>query len=158
MPRLHITRVVFAVLLAAHFCGAAVFAQGKKSDSVVKATAKAEKPDADGKQTVTITIAVDKGWHIYANPVGLDDLASAQTNVTINAKSKPQEVKVTYPAGTLVKDKTVGDYKVYSDTVTIKANVVRAKDDASPLDVSIKVTACTEAKCLLPATIKVSVP
>ena len=32
-------------------------------------TAKGSKLDADGKQTVAITIQIDKGWHIYANPV-----------------------------------------------------------------------------------------
>ena len=53
-------------------CRSAVpaFAAPLKSDSVVKATAAAAKPDADGKQTVTLTLAIDKGWHLYANPVG----------------------------------------------------------------------------------------
>ena len=35
-------------------------AQAKKSDSVVKATATADKPDAQGKQTVTITLEIKK--------------------------------------------------------------------------------------------------
>ena len=34
----------------------------KKSDSVVKVAASADKPDADGKQSVTITLVIDKGW------------------------------------------------------------------------------------------------
>src|SRR5262249_33401290 len=55
-------------------------AQGgaKRSDSVVKVTAKAEpeKPGADGKQVVIVTLIIDKGWHLYANPVGPEDLSA----------------------------------------------------------------------------------
>src|SRR5207253_969008 len=38
----------------------------KKSDGVVKVTAKAvpEKPGRDGKQVVIVTLAIEKGWHI----------------------------------------------------------------------------------------------
>lgn len=130
----------------------------KKSDGVVKVSATADKPDADGKQTVTIVLAHDAGWHTYANPVGLEDLASAQTSVTVSAKEKPDEVKVEYPAGKLVKDKVVGDYKVYEDKVTIKAAVKRAKGDVSPLEVTVKFQACTDKQCLLPAAVKLTVP
>jgi DsbC/DsbD-like thiol-disulfide interchange protein len=129
----------------------------KKSDGVVKVSATADKPDADGKQTVTIVLAHDAGWHTYANPVGLEDLASAQTSVTVSAKEKPDEVKVEYPAGKLVKDKVVGDYKVYEDKVTIKAAVKRAKGDVSPLEVTVKFQACTDKQCLLPAAVKLTV-
>jgi len=61
-----------------------------KSDSVVKITAKAtpEKPGADGKQEVTVTINVDKGWHLYANPPGQEDFVTAQTVMTIDAKKQ----------------------------------------------------------------------
>ena len=65
---------------------------------------------------------------------------------------------VEYPAGKLVKDKVVGDYKVYDDKVTIKAMVKRAKGDTSPLEVSVKFQACTEKQCLVPATVKLTVP
>jgi DsbC/DsbD-like thiol-disulfide interchange protein len=130
----------------------------KKSDSVVKATASADKPDPDGKQVVTITLTMDKGWHIYANPVGLSDLEEAQTLVTISGKEKPAGVKVEYPEGTLVKDKVVGDYKVYEDKTTIKATVTRAKGDTGPLEASIRLQACSKTGCLLPSTIKVNVP
>ncbi len=137
-----------------------VLAQAKKSDSVVKATAKADKPDADGKQTVTITLDIDKSWHLYANPVGNEDQVSVQTTVLINAKAKPEEVKIEYPAGKLVVDTVVGNYKVYEGKVTIKAAVKRAKGDTSPLEISIKVQACNDAekKCYVPATIKITAP
>ncbi|HWG42569.1 MAG TPA: protein-disulfide reductase DsbD N-terminal domain-containing protein [Gemmataceae bacterium] len=137
-----------------------VLAQAKKSDSVVKATAKAAKPDANGNQAVTITLDIAKSWHTYAHPVGNEDLANAETTVLINAKVKPENVKIEYPAGKVVVDSMLGNYKVYQDKVTIKATVKRAKGDSSPLEISIKVQACNEVKkqCYLPATIKVTVP
>jgi hypothetical protein len=138
--------------------GSNVSAQGKKSDSVVKASAKADKPDKDGKQVVTITLDIDSKYHIYANPVGQDDFKDNQTAVSITGRVKPESVKVDYPAGEKVEDKVVGDYKVYRGKVAIKAVVQRAKDDNGALEVAIKVQACSKSSCLLPATLKVSVP
>ena len=78
---------------------------GKGSSGVVKATAMATKIDAAGKQTVTITLAVDKGWHIYANPVNNKDFVSVQTVVTVNARTKPARLKIQYPQGKEHEDK-----------------------------------------------------
>jgi uncharacterized protein YyaL (SSP411 family) len=135
-------------------------AQPKKSDAVVKAkvVVEPEKPGTDGKQVVSVTLTIDKGWHIYANPPGLDDLTSSQTKVSVDAKVKPKEVKVDYPKGEEVVDKVVGKYRVYADKVTIKATVQRAAGDTSPLEVSVKFQACSDKQCLLPATVKVTVP
>src|SRR5262245_59842955 len=109
--------------------GAAALAQGKKSDSVVKAKATAAKLGDDGKQTVTITLEIDPKYYIYANPVGLDDFKEAETAVSVTSKTRPASFEVKYPAGETKKDKDVGDYKVYTGTVTIKAEVQRAKGD-----------------------------
>jgi hypothetical protein len=144
------------LLLAA--CAADAAAQAKKSDSVVKATAKTDKPGPDGQQTVTLTLDVSKPWHLYANPVGNKDLADNETTVTVSGKTKLEGVKVEYPPGKVWKDTVVGDYKVYEDTVTIKVHVRRAKNDTGPLDLSIKLQACNKSTCLLPATIKLTVP
>lgn len=130
----------------------------KKSDAVVKVTATADKPDADGKQTVSILLTHESGWHSYANPVGLEDLAAAQTTVAITGKNKLDDVKVDYPPGKLIKDKIVGDYKVFEDKVTIKATVKRAKGDTGPLDVTVKFQACNDKQCLQSATVKLTVP
>src|ERR1017187_6268699 len=56
---------------------------GQKSESKVKASATATKAGDDGKQTVTITLEIVKGWHIYANPVGAEDFEGNKTSVTI---------------------------------------------------------------------------
>jgi DsbC/DsbD-like thiol-disulfide interchange protein len=136
--------------------GQPAVAQGKKSDSVVKAKATAGKLDSAGKQVVTIVLEVAPGFHIYANPVGNEDFVTTQTTVTVTGKTK--SVKVDYPKGELKSDKVVGDYKIYKDKVTIKATVERGKDDSGPLSVAIKLQACDKSRCLLPATIKLSVP
>ena len=146
-------RIAAVVLALGALAGAA---QLKKSDTVVKAEAKADPVGADGKQLVTITLTIDKGWHLYANPVGNADLADSQTTVSVSSKNKVQDVKVEYPEGKLVKDKVVGDYKTYEGKVTIKATVSRAKGDTEPLEVAVKVQACSESQCLLPATVNLT--
>lgn len=133
-------------LLALLTLTAAALAQGKSSDTVVKATAK-----ADGG-TVTITLEIDPKYHVYANPIGNKDLEDTQTTVTLSSKGKLG--KVDYPAGELVKDKVVGDYKVYHGKVQIKAAV----DGPGPHEFAIKVQACSKSACLLPATLKVTAP
>jgi thiol:disulfide interchange protein len=127
-------------------------AQALKSESVVAVKAKAEKPE-EGKQVVTVTVTPKKGWYIYANPVGLDDFAENQTVVRVVGR----EAKVEYPAGKPVADKVVGEYKIYDEPITVKAILRRDKGDTSPLEVTVKVQACTKGRCLTPSTIKVPV-
>lgn len=130
----------------------------KKSSDVVKVDVKASKPDAGGNQVLTITLAMDPTWHTYANPVGNMDLITAQTKIDVAGKTKLDDVKIEYPEGTLIKDKAAGDYKVYEGKVTISAKVRRAKGDTGPLEVTVRFQACTDQKCLLPASVKVPVP
>jgi DsbC/DsbD-like thiol-disulfide interchange protein len=132
-------------------------AQAKKSDAVVKVTAEAGPVGSDGKQVVVINLAVEKGWHIYANPVGQKDLEDVQTAVSVKSPTAAKDVKIAYPTGKLEKDAIVGDYNVYEDKVVIKAHVQRAPGDTSPLEVSVKVQACNKTTCLLPATVKLTV-
>jgi DsbC/DsbD-like thiol-disulfide interchange protein len=135
-----------------------LLAQGaKKSDALVKVSTKVDKPDAEGKQVVAVALQIEPGWHIYANPPGLKDLEVNQTTVSIGGKGNPEQIKVEYPPGHLVKDAVLGDYHVYEDKITIKAMIRRAKGDTGPLEVSIKLQACNDKMCLLPATIKQTV-
>jgi hypothetical protein len=92
----------------------------KKSESKVKASATATKAGDDGKQTVTITLEIVKGWHIYANPVGDEDFEVNKTGVAISAKEKV-EVSVKYPAGKVKIEKLGKEVKlrIYEDKVTI---------------------------------------
>jgi hypothetical protein len=132
-----------------------VHAQAKKSDSEVELSAVATKPDATGKQVITVTLLHHKDWHTYANPVGNPDFANNKTVVTVFAKGKQVDAKVDYPTGRVIKDKIVGDYKVYDNKVDIKATIQRAQGDNGPLEISVRILACNEKGiCLLPATVK----
>ena len=153
------SRLVPALLLGAGLVTLAdsARAQGpKKSEDLVKITATADKPDADGKQIVTLKLDVEKSWHLYANPVGQEDLLSSQTVVSSAGKGKPEVVKVEYPPGKEIKDPTIGTYKVYEDQVKIRLKVKRPATGSTDLDV--KVSACNDSRCLVPAVVKVTVP
>jgi uncharacterized protein YyaL (SSP411 family) len=132
----------------------------KKSDAVVKVITKAvpEKPSGDGKQVVTVTLVIEKGWHLYANPPGQEDLVPVQTQVTIKSKTKPEDVKVDYPKGKDIQDPVLGKYRIYENKTSIKATVRRAPGMDEPLEVSLKFQACNERQCLLPVTKTVKVP
>jgi hypothetical protein len=129
---------------------------------VVKITAAADKPDAKGRQVVTVTLAIDKPWHLYANPVGPDDLTSAQTELTVAGKAKL--VKADYPKGVKVEDTVVGTYMTYEGKVEIKLTVERPAGDAGPLELVAKFMACEfsadgkAGRCLLPAKVPVKMP
>jgi hypothetical protein len=134
--------------------------QAQKSESPVKVTASVtpEKPAADGKQVVTVTLDIEKGWHIYANPPGNDN--AVPTVVQVSSKVKLEDVKVEYPKGKELKDAAL-DMKVsvYEGKVEIKAMIrrgtVNGQPDAGPLDVTVKYQACDDAKCLAPKTVRV---
>ena len=147
---------LFALTILA--TGGTLPALAQKSETKVKVTAAADKADAQGKQVVTVTLAMDKGWHAYANPVGNDGLTENQTTIALSAGGKAADARLDYPEGKLVPDKVTGDYRVYEDKVTIKATIQRKAGDASPLEVTANFQVCNATSCLLPSTVKVAVP
>jgi uncharacterized protein len=148
--------ITFVSLASLTAVGSSVRA-AKSSADMVKVETSAGKIAADGTQEVTFTLNIEDGWHLYANPVGNEDLISAQTKVKITGKTKLKDVKVEYPKGKIVEDKTVGNYFTYEGKIVIKAKVSRAKDDTGPLDVAIKLQACDEKKCLPPGEVTLEV-
>jgi hypothetical protein len=131
--------------------------RAKKSDSVVKIQSEADKPNAEGIQVVSIKITIDEGWHLYANPVP-QDFPGIPVTVTLDANRKSKVIQVEYPKGKSVRDAIVGDHQIYEGKVSITAKLNRAKEDTAPLELSVKVQACNKEKCLLPGTVKVTVP
>lgn len=127
----------------------------KLSDAVVKAELKADKPDDQGNQTVVVTLNVEKDWHLYANPVP-KEFPGIPTTITADSASKVEDLKVAYPEGKLIKDALVGDYRVYDGKTDIKLTLKRPKG-SSPVELNVKVQACSDKQCLLPATIKLKV-
>lgn len=158
-PVVRYTAVALAgALVLALGTTACLSGEDKTSAGKVKALAKASRPDADGRQKITLTLQVERGWHIYANPVGNQELAESKTDVSITGKTRPQSVKVEYPKGTARMDKIFGKHRVYEGEVAIQAVVQRAAGDTGPLQVMVRVYACDEKQCLAPGTIKLTVP
>ncbi len=126
--------------------------ENPKSSADVVAVALTIDAVKDGVQSFAVTIAISEPWHIYANPALGKDLQDAATVVEILIDGQAVEAKIEYPAGTVQKDKG-GDYRVYARTVTIRGSVKRT-DDKAPLAARVKLLACKEGVCLLPASIK----
>src|SRR5262245_20573359 len=128
------------------------------SADVVTASASLGPADADGKRVITVTLRIQKPWHIYANPVERDDLEGARTVAEVYAAGKKLTATVEYPKGTVEKDAKGVEYRVYEGEAVVKA-AVTAKD-AGDLEVRVKVQACTSGengRCLLPATLTIPV-
>ena len=154
-----LSRRGWVLLLAGLFTlaglSALALAQGaKKSESVVRAKVAAAKPDADGKQVLTVTLIMDKDWHTYANPVPKD--FPGEPTLLLVSRAKAEDVTVDTPKGDRQATPPSAT-TVYDDTVDIKVTVKRAKD-AGPLELQVKVQACSDKQCLLPSTLKLNVP
>lgn len=128
-------------------------AGGKKSDSVVAIKPRLEKTAA-GKSVVVFSLDIQKGWHLYANPVNHDFFEGGQVVV----KALGTDAKITYPPGTTRVDKKLGKYDVYEKKVEIRATFDRVVDAANPVEFTIKLQSCDDDVCLVPATVKLTVP
>ena len=129
-------------------------AKARRSDAVVKVSAQAGTPDADGKQVLTVTLKIDDQWHIYANILP-KDFPGVPTSIKVSARSKIEDVKVDYPEGKWIKE---GEYNAFEGTVPVKVSLRRTKGDTSPLEVTVSFQSCTKTSCLFPATVKQTVP
>lgn len=132
--------------------GVQALAQPLDSTKVVKGTAKLGKADAKGLREVTITLAVDKPYHIYANPVGNELLEPAATVVKFDSDVKV--AKIAYPKGELHIDDAVGNYSIYEGKLTIKAKVKPKGDE--PVKVMIRLQACSKEGCLIGGILKLT--
>jgi hypothetical protein len=123
----------------------------------VKVTAEAGKPDPSGKQVITLTLDIDKQWHLYANPVGNEIFEYSQTVVTVTGKKKPASVKIDYPPG--VEMNCFGEsFRVYKNKAVIKATVQRAEGDTGPLEVAVVCNGNDGQHCYIPGKKRLTVP
>jgi len=103
---------------------------------------------------ITVTLVVDKDYHVNANPASFDYLIP--TRLSIDGLT---DTRVTYPAAIMISPKFApGGLKVYEGTVTIRAiapkdTVVRGK----PIVGNVRVQACNDEVCLPPATLPVTI-
>ena len=117
MQRLAITAITALVLLNGDRVDA-----GDKSNAV-KATATATKIDKDRKQVVMVTLEIQKGWAIYANPVNFWAFEDNQTTVRFKAK-QGVTAEVKYPAGNTHASKI--KLQMYEGRTVIEAVVKQA--------------------------------
>src|SRR5208282_1124421 len=105
----------------------------------------------------TVTLQMDKDWHTYANPPGTE--FGVATTVQVTGKPGTRLLQVNYPPGRLAKEDSE-EYRVYEDQAVIKAVVQRAAGDNGPIELDVKIQACSfkEKTCLPPATVKLMVP
>lgn len=103
--------------------------------------------------TGIVTLHIDKGWHVNANPASLGNLIAA--TVWIERDGARHAAQATYPHGQssgIVIDGT--DILVYEDGATI---AVANLSDPQTSRVLVHVQACnTKGLCLAPATITAS--
>jgi hypothetical protein len=137
-------------------------AEAKKPEDVVEVRADAEprEPGPDGKQTLTVTLKIAKGWHVYANPAGVDELIP--TTVQLSSAMKLAKAEIKYPEGEEYKSPAIDkSARVYQGKTEIKVAIERArvdgKVDRSPVEVSVRYQACDDKACQLPKTVKVKV-
>jgi len=126
----------------------------ESTEDVVKVDVKSAM--VGGKRTLSITINIVEPWYIYANDVGNKELAGAATRVALRANGKLLDATIDYPEGELIENKSVGSYRRYDKTVTIKVLLPEGAPEG-PLEVGTTVQACTKGesgKCLLTTTLK----
>jgi len=125
---------------------------GLDSAAHVKATAKgASLGDHD---EILITLTIDPGYHVTANPASLDYLIP-----TVLTVPGAPEARVTYPAGQIFRPKFSPEgISVYEGSVEIKAELQKgALASATREPLQVEVQACTVQICLPPATLNTSI-
>jgi DsbC/DsbD-like thiol-disulfide interchange protein len=147
-------RVLSSVLLTAL---PLTFCLAQKPPQPVQVSTKLTKPDSEGRQLLTVKIAIEKGWHIYANPAGA--AGPVPTTVQVEAASALRDVQIQYPPGKL-KTQAGENFHIYEDTVEITVRLQRAvingQPDSSPLTVTVRYQACNDQICLPPRTVKLT--
>jgi DsbC/DsbD-like thiol-disulfide interchange protein len=128
---------------------------------VVTASARPAGAIAPGREfDVVVSVTVQDGWHIYANPTGAPELKP--TSLELDPASGPSTtlVKVAYPAGEAKVLGSIGTEKIplYEGKVQFTARLRLAADaKPGPVQLTLKLTyqACNDRLCLAPAKLEI---
>ena len=132
----------------------------KQSADVVKVRLSAKQP-VPGRQRITATLTVTAPWHIYAQPPENPELTASATRIEVFRGKTRLNTTVDFPRGEPARDAVAGEYRVYRGEVTIPIEIPVANDAVNANDkveVRIRVIACQAGRCLLPSTIRATVP
>jgi uncharacterized protein YyaL (SSP411 family) len=115
--------------------------------------AKAVGRSAGDHDEITVTVLVERDYHVNANPASFDYLIP-----TTVAFAGVSGVRVTYPSATLIKPRFAPEgLKVYEGEVTIRAAAPRGAIAQGAAAGELRVQACTDEICLPPATLALPV-
>lgn len=132
----------------------------QSSDKVRLAVADAGQADALASDEIVLTLNMDAGWHVNANPASMEFLIP--TAASASADGRSLDIPVQYPPGR-VSDITLGDtaIEVYDDGARIR--LLPGEKDAAmlqetgELDVKVRVQACNDSGvCLAPSDLSVT--
>jgi hypothetical protein len=129
-----------------------------KSSDVVTISVTAEKPDRDGKQTVTVKLHVASSFYILGNPVEDEDLEDVKTSIRVYAAGKLVEATVQYPKGKLVEPGAGLKHRIYEGEVVCKVVIARTKANPGPFEIVTDLRAANAIKPLRPSRIKKDLP
>ena len=123
-------------------------------DSAAHVKATAQGTSLCDHDEILVTLTIDPGYHLNANPASIDYLIP--TVVTV--PSAP-DAKITYPAGQVFKPKFSPEgISVYEGSVAIRAELTKGRlASATSTPLRIDVQACTAQICLPPATLTVAI-
>jgi len=124
-----------------------------KADATVTPTTAA----AGDTVTVIVTLRIDEGWHVNANPASSSELIATSLDVR-SGETALELIAVSYPAPAILKPAALSDdeWKVYSGTVQLSATVrlPRNARAGEPIQLRAMVTlqACSDkGVCLAPS-------
>lgn len=132
----------------------------QSSDKVSLTVAGASGSDALASDEIVVTLNIDSGWHVNANPATLEFLIPTAASATANGQ--PLDVPTQYPPGR-VGDITLGEtaIEVYDDGASIRLlpdeeDAAKLKE-AGELDLKVRVQACNDSGvCLAPSDLSVT--
>ena len=103
---------------------------------------------------IVVTLTIDPGYHVNANPASIDYLIPT----VITVPGVP-DAKITYPAGQILKPKFSPEgIAVYEGSVAITAELPKGGlASAATTLLSVGVQACTAQICLPPATLTAAI-
>jgi len=110
---------------------------------------------------VAFTLTVKEGWHVYANPSGVEGIPP--TRLTLEPGQNFKILKLDYPPGVAKTLASSGAEKVslYEGKVTIRARLGPDPRDVKKIDslkFRVKYQACNDRACLAPAELTVVAP
>jgi uncharacterized protein len=135
---------------------------GANARAVVSARAKVNdlaKIESGGELDVVLTVSIAKGWHLYANPIDVENLKP--TSVVLDRGAPASLVRVEYPKGERkVLAGSTEKVPVYEGEIAVTVRL-RLNADADlkglSLPLRLKYQACDDRSCLAPATLEIPV-